>query len=64
MDAGNQPNMVLYGIARDQKDAIRELTLQFDMPVIQQVPIVTMRLVGWKGRTKTEWLADTADDAG
>jgi putative ABC transport system permease protein len=29
------------------------------MPLIQQLPIVTMRLEGWKGRTKTEWLADS-----
>ncbi len=63
MDAGNQPNMVLYGIEREQKDAIREMTEQFDMPVIQQVPIVTMRLEGWQGKTKAEWLADTARTA-
>jgi len=33
------------------------------MPIIQQVPIVTMRLEGWKGRTKAEWLADTTRKA-
>lgn len=63
MDAGNQPNMVLYGIEREQKDAIKEMTESFDMPVIQQVPIVTMRLEGWQGKTKAEWLADTARTA-
>jgi putative ABC transport system permease protein len=33
------------------------------MPVIQQVPIVTMRIEGWKGRTKAEWMADTTRTA-
>ncbi len=59
MDAGNQPNMILFGIERDQKDEIRTLTEDFDMPVIQQVPIVTMRLSGWQGRSKEDWMSDT-----
>ena len=63
MDAGNQPNMVLYGIEKEQKDQIREITESFNMPVIQQVPIVTMGLEGWQGKTKTEWLADTTRTA-
>lgn len=63
MDAGNQPNMVLYGIERQQAEGLTEITEKFDMPVIQQAPIVTMRLAGWKGRTKEEWLADTTRTA-
>ena len=63
MDAGNQPNMILFGIERDQKDEIRTLTEDFDMPVIQQVPIVTMRLAGWQGRAKEDWMSDTTRTA-
>jgi putative ABC transport system permease protein len=63
MDAGNQPNMILYGIERTQKDSLAEITRQFNMPVIQQVPIVTMRIDGWKGRTKAQWIADTTRTA-
>ncbi len=63
MDAGNQPNMILYGIERTQKDSLAEITKRYDMPIIQQVPIVTMRIEGWKGRTKSEWLADTTRKA-
>ncbi|MFT4568709.1 MAG: putative ABC transport system permease protein, partial [Saprospiraceae bacterium] len=63
MDAGNQPNMILYGIEKEQKIDIAELTKEFDLPVIQQVPIVTMNLEGWKGRTKKEWMADTSRSA-
>lgn len=63
MDAGNQPNMILYGIEREQSDQLAEITKSHDLPVIQQVPIVTMRLEGWKGRSKADWLADTARTA-
>ena len=60
MDAGDQPNMILFGIERDQKDQLADLTREFDLPIIQQVPIITMKLEAWQGRTKAEWLADTS----
>ena len=59
MDAGNQPNMILYGIETDQREKLQDITESFDMPVIQQVPVVTMKLEEWKGKTKAEWFADT-----
>ena len=59
MDAGGQPNMILYGIETSQKDEVAEITRANEMPVIQQVPIVTMKLAGWKGKTKDEWMRDT-----
>lgn len=63
MEAGNQPNTILYGIEKEQKDALAEMTKSFDLPLIQQVPIVTMNLDGWKGRTKKDWMADTSRTA-
>ena len=63
MDAGNQPNMILYGIETHQKDRLAEMTKESGLPVIQEVPIVTMRLAGWKGKTKAEWMADTTRTA-
>ena len=63
MDAGNQPNVILYGIERDQMAGLSDITAEFDMPIVQQVPIVTMRMTGWKGRTKADWLADTTRTA-
>ncbi len=63
MDAGNQPNMILFGIEPDQKDSLASITAQYNMPIIQQVPIVTMRIEAWKGRTKAEWVADTTSKA-
>ncbi len=63
MDAGNQPNMILFGIERDQSEELAELTREYELPVIQQVPIVTMRLAAWQGKTKDEWFADTTRTA-
>jgi len=63
MGAGNQPNMILYGIESNQKEKLEQLTESFEMPVLQHVPVVTMDLVAWKGRTKKEWLADTTRTA-
>ncbi len=59
MGVGNQPNMIVFGIEADQKQEIEEITKSFDMPVIQNVPVVTMELAEWKGKTKKEWLSDT-----
>ena len=59
MDAGGQPNMILYGIETAQVEPIAEMTESHAMPVVQQVPIVTMRIEGWKGRNKSEWMQDS-----
>jgi len=59
MDAGSQPNMILYGIESHQAKGVADITQEKGMPVVQQVPIVTMKLAGWKGRTKSDWLQDT-----
>jgi len=63
MGAGNQPNMILYGIESDQKQELESLTESYDMPVMQHVPVVTMALVGWQGKSKKEWMADTTRTA-
>ncbi|MBT8228777.1 MAG: FtsX-like permease family protein, partial [Bacteroidia bacterium] len=63
MDAGNQPNVILYGIETNQKDKLAQITKEMDLPVTQQVPIVTMRLAGWQGKSKAEWMADTTRTA-
>lgn len=62
MDEGNQPNMVLYGIEKDQLPELDRISESHDLPIIQQVPIVTMRLEAWKGKTKSEWFADTTSN--
>ncbi len=59
MDEGNQPNTILFGIEKDQMAGLLEITKSYDLPIIQQVPIVTIKLEGWNGRSKKEWLQDT-----
>lgn len=56
---GDQPNMVLFDIQTPQKQAITNLVKQQKMPVLQSVPIVTMRLEQLNGQTSTEALKDT-----
>lgn len=63
MDAGDQPNMFLFGIESGQKDSVAQIVTSRNMPLIQQLPIVTMRLEGWKGRSKAEWMEDTTRSA-
>ena len=62
MDAGNQPNIVLYGIESEQNEDIVKITKEHDMPILQNVPIVTMKVEGWKGKSKKEWQADTTQN--
>ncbi|MFC5282518.1 ABC transporter permease [Pedobacter alpinus] len=53
--SGNdQPNMVLFDIQPDQKDSIAKVTKQFNLPVINQVPIVTVRIESINGKNATD----------
>ena len=63
MDAGEQPNVFLFGIESDQIDTLTGITEAKGMPIIQKMPIVTMRLSGWQGRSKTDWLQDSSRQA-
>ena len=49
--SGNQPNMVLFDIQNEQLAGVRALVQQQKLPVMQQVPVVTMRLTGIDGRS-------------
>ncbi|WP_338152720.1 ABC transporter permease [Rufibacter ruber] len=55
----NQPNMVLFDIQPAQREAVTRLTRAQGLPVIQQVPIVTMRVEEINGLTAEKVLADT-----
>ena len=63
MDAGEQPNVFLFGIESNQIDTLISITEGKGMPIMQQMPIVTMRLEGWQGRSKADWLQDTTRKA-
>jgi putative ABC transport system permease protein len=60
MNSGDQANTILFGIESSQIKSIEDSTKNvFQQPVLQSVPIVTMNLVGWKGKTKEEWMQDS-----
>ncbi len=58
----NQPNMVLFDIQSDQVEEVINITESDSLPVIQQVPIVNMRLASIKGRSVENIKADTTTD--
>ncbi len=57
--SGGQPNMVLFDIQSDQKEGVADLVREAQMPLIQQVPVVTMRLESKDGKTKAMAVADS-----
>ncbi len=50
----DQPNLVLFDIQSDQKKAVTHLLLSFNLPVLQDVSIVTMRLAAINGQSVEE----------
>lgn len=58
--SGQQPNMVLFDIQREQTAGVRDLVKQSGLPVMQQVPIVTMRLETINGRGMAAIRKDTS----
>lgn len=46
----NEPNLVLFDVQPDQRAAVRELIRSFKVPILEEVPVVTMRLAAVNGR--------------
>ncbi len=57
--SGNQPNMVLFDIQNEQLAGVRTLVKQQKLPILEQVPVVTMRLTEINGRSMTAIKKDT-----
>ncbi|MBW4889800.1 ABC transporter permease [Mucilaginibacter sp. HMF5004] len=57
--SGSQPNLILFDIQASQKAGVAELTRKQGLPVISQVPIVTMSLVNINGKTGVQLKKDT-----
>ena len=55
----NQANMVLFDIQTNQKQALSDLTRRMDLPVLQEVPIVNMRMTEIKGRNAASYKKDS-----
>jgi putative ABC transport system permease protein len=56
--------MVLFDIQGQQKDQIATMAHEHHLPIIQQVPIVNMRLEAINGRTSATSKSDTINDFG
>ncbi|MCX3266092.1 ABC transporter permease [Pedobacter agri] len=46
----NQPNMVMFDIQKTQKERIDSLTKSFKLPLMNQVPVITMRIEEINGK--------------
>lgn len=57
--SGNQPNMVLFDIQTEQKEKVAALTKEMGLPLLQQVPIVTMRIQELNGKTASQIKKDS-----
>jgi len=54
----SRPNAVLFDIQSDQKEAVINLVRSLHLPVLDEAPIITMRLASVKGRAVEAILAD------
>jgi putative ABC transport system permease protein len=59
--SGNRPNMILFDIQSRDRDAVAALVRSSEMPVMQQVPVVTMRVESIGGITRAQYQADSAN---
>ncbi len=55
----DMPNLVLYDIQTDQNDSILDIIEENEGRVLQNVPIVSMRLSRWNGLTPSEVREDS-----
>ena len=66
-DEGNQPNLIFFDIQADQLDGIRSQIEQLELPIVEEAPIVNMRLssvlgsatrTGREGADPPNWVLD------
>ena len=59
VDTNGQPNLILFDVQTDQKEAVASLIEQQQLPVLFEVPVVTMRLSKIKGISVDSLLKDS-----
>ena len=57
--ANERPNTILFDIQTADHEEVKQLTTQYDLPIMQDVPVVTMRLLEVNGYTKDEAFNDS-----
>lgn len=58
-DSSQSPNIILLDVQTEQKDSVAQSILPKGLPVIDNIPIVTMRIHSIKGRAVNELRQDT-----
>lgn len=58
----NQANTVFFDIQPDQREAVLQLVRSLNLPVLDEAPIVTMRLTSVKGRSVESILAEKTNE--
>ncbi|HLT45958.1 MAG TPA: FtsX-like permease family protein [Rubricoccaceae bacterium] len=58
-EEGARPDLVLFDIQSDQREAVRALVREHGLPVLEEAPIVPMRLTAINGRSTEEIRMDT-----
>ncbi len=61
-DKGKQPNLILFDVQKDQQKNIEKILQDNDLPTIQKVPIVSMRIEKIKNKTRLEIKKDSLID--
>lgn len=56
-----RPNTVLFDIQTNQLDKLHEMTVDYDLPIMQDVPVVTMRLLEVNGKNKNQAWNDSTE---
>jgi len=49
--SANQPNTILFDIQNTQKEDLNKLTKSYNLPLMNQVPVITMRIEQINGKT-------------
>ncbi|MFT4663212.1 MAG: putative ABC transport system permease protein [Polaribacter sp.] len=60
--SGNMPNIILFDIQSSQKEGVNALTIEHGLPLLQEVPVVNMRVAGVDTLTKDAYLRDTTSE--
>lgn len=55
------PNLVLFDIQPDQNEGVNEILKEHKVPILQNVPMVTMRISSLRGRSTETIAKDTTD---
>lgn len=60
--SGERPNMILFDIQTPQRQGVAQLAIDQGLPVIQDVPLVTMRITDINGVSREQRLRDSTSD--